>query len=201
MIAEAIKALNANLGPFLESGLLTAVYGLTRPGKVVVEGKNYTIPLLLDSPEIIECSSVDEGVLINSEQRGVLFWDGAEIRRMPYKGNLSKFEGTFKAIVWYNTKGYILDSGLDISPRFISGVVALLEKKVFAPVRPYHEIKFEVTGIVEGWRAFQGYTFREQTGYLTEPYKAVGIEGKLKFYVDATYCQDNILTLSLPGCY
>lgn len=184
MIYGVVEQWLTALQPLQEQQLLTAVYGLVRPGRIRVEqGRDFVAPVLIDAPDVQDCDKLEDGLLINDRQRAVIFVEGAQTRSEK-NGNALIEILPVTVVLWLDeSKFEPLASG-----RALTGLTALvtaeLEKPQTGRYSGFQNITFVHTGFTEGWRVFQKYTFREETGYLLAPYRSVGIEGNLKFYLD-----------------
>lgn len=195
MVNEVVKTWLTVLAPLKEASLLTATYGLVRPGRIRVKNdRDFVIPVPMDKPEYSEVNDVDDGLLINSEQRSVLFVKGDSTKSEERgKGGTKRESMAVRVVLWFNTEKFETENG-NVSSKFTSAVIALLEKGMPGNFDGYQDIRFERTGIVAGWRCFQDYTFREETGYLFTPYDSVGIDGNLTFYInEKSICQSPLL--------
>ena len=191
MIHEVVDIWLRAVSPLKQANLLTQVYGLVRPGKISVDGKLYTVPKLHTSPEFEECSSVDEGLLINSNERAVLFVQGDTAVPIPTR-SFRKFSALLKVVIWYDENKFITTENSSLSGAFLARLLDFLELGKKGNQGTYTDITWNTTKILEGWRAFQEYNFSEETGYLKEPYRSIAIEGNLTFYLNKYACQDAI---------
>lgn len=198
MIHDVIDVWLTVLNPLKQAELLTAVYGLVRTGKIQVDEKVYNVPKLLTSPEFEECSSLNEGLLLNSNERAVIFVQGERAVKQPAR-SFRKYASNIRVVVWYDESKFFTTNKVNLSGAFLVRLLDLLEAGKPGIHGAYTNIEFSNASIVEGWTAFNGYNFIEETGYLREPYRAFVIEGTLTFYLNKYDCQDPITIVSSSG--
>lgn len=200
MIHDVVKFWIANLNGLEQSGILTKVYGLVRPGLVRVQSdRDYVMPILFDEPDRLACDSYEDGLLINDTQRAIVFVEGDTARPIPGPGSAVLYGLPVRVVVWFNRTGY--SNVNPPGPLLASAVINELKKKPVVPAGAGLQLSgFTQGDIVEGWRALRAYTFREETGFLQAPYESFSIEGTLKFILNENdHCKDALLLTPIVG--